>query len=534
MPGSFSRSDPVTVNTPSDSLIRRRILLGTASNYAGQLVAFGTLFFLTPFLLHRLGAEAYGLWVLIGSLVAYGSLLDLGLWGAIIKYVAEFRARGENEQARALVATALCLYTVLGLAVMLLAALAALAIPGLFNIPGDQQGLAAQLVLWMGIGAGLALPGTMPLAVLRGLQRYDLVSLVEISATLFTAAATVVLLLLGGGVIGVVRANIGGVLLMLASSAWWVQRAAPELRLGWRGANRQWVRTVVGYSWPLFVKDVAGRLQTKTDEITIGAFLPVAAIAPYNIARRLSEATHILTKQFMKVLLPLASELHAGNDRARLRVLYTSGTRLTLAIALAIGGTLILLVRPVLRLWVGTAYEHAAPIVLLLTAASFLATAQWPAGAVLQGMARHRLLAATALGAGLLNLALSLALVRPFGLIGVALGTLIPTALEFSIVVPYAMRVIGVSGPAMLREIFLPALGPALLMMLALYALQQFAPPDSLGSLMLVSGLGLAVFGLAYFLLGASRAERQTYQGIALNVFHSARAHLRRHGVASE
>ncbi len=513
-------------DSTTNSTIRRRVLLGAASNYVGQLVAFGALFLLTPFVLQQLGAPAYGLWVLIGSVVAYGSLLDLGLWGAIIKYVAEYRARGENAQAHSLIATALRLYLLLGLAVSALAVIAAAVIPQWFNLPGDQQRLAAQLLLLMGFGAGASLPGTMPLAILRGLQRYDLVNLVEVAATLFTAATTVAFLLLGGGVLGVAVANLGGLCLMLALSAWLVRRIAPELGLSWRGANWRWAPKVISYSWPLLVKDVASRLQTKTDEITIGAFLPVAAIAPYNLARRLSETTYIFTKQFMKVLLPLASELHAGNDLVRLRLLFTAGTRLTLALAVAIGGTLIILARPILTLWVGPAYTGAASLVILLTLASLLATAQWPASAVLQGMTRHRLLAATALGSGLLNLALSIALVRPYGLSGVALGTLIPNVIEFSLVMPYTMRVVGVSRAMALREIFLPALGPAIPLLLVLYLLQPIAEAPSLWLTLVIAGAGLAVYGIAYFILGASQAERQTYFGFAYNVFHSAGAYL--------
>lgn len=511
-------------------MIRQRVLIGTLSNYIGQFVAYGTLFFLTPFILHRLGPTEYGLWVLIGSLAAYGSLLDLGLWGAVIKYIAEYRARGENEKAQSLIATALRLYTLMGFVIILLAAISASILPQWFNIPDSQRHLAAHLILLMGLGVGFSLPGTMPLAILRGLQRYDYVNLVEVTATLFTAAATVAGLLLGGGVIGVVFANVCGILVMLALSAYLIHRIAPELRLSWRGANWQLTRTVISYSWPLFVKNAGERLKTRTDEITIGAFLPIAAIATYNIARQLGQTSHGLTKQFTKVLLPLASELHAGNDRARLRLLFTVSTRLTLALSVAVGGTLILLAKPILTLWVGPAYASASTLVALLTLANVLAISQWPAGAILQGTSQHRLLAATTLGSGLLNLVLSIMFVRPYGLTGVALGTLIPNIIEFSIVVPFVMRVVGVNTATALREIFLPTLRPAILMLFVYYSLQQILRLSSLLPAMIASIAGLAVYGLTYFVIGAGRLERQTYCGIAFNIFRSARAYLKRPG----
>jgi O-antigen/teichoic acid export membrane protein len=508
--------------------LRKRVLFGTISNYAGQLVNFATLFFLTPFILHRLGVTAYGLWVLIGSVVAYGSLLDLGIWGAVIKYIAEFRAQGETDRAASLVATALRLYTLLGLVVVALSAVLAPVIPRIFNVEAGQRSTAAWLVVLMGLGVGISLPGLTPMSILRGLQRYDVVNLIFISTTLFSALASVAALLLGGGVIGVVLANISGTLVTLVLGSWSVRRIAPEIRFGWGGADRRLIRLVFSYSWPLFVRDVAGRLQTKTDEITIGVFLPVQFIAPYNLARRLSEVTHLLTRQFMRVLLPLASELHAENDRARLRLLYTAGTRLTLAISIVICCILILLARPILTLWVGEAYAGAGSLVAILALASFIATSQWPAGAVLQGMARHRVLAVTSLCSGVANLILSVALVRPFGLTGVALGTLIPNLIEFAILLPFAMKVIGVRPGEALKEIFLPALIPALLMVTVLYAMQRAVAPSSILSVGLISGTGTLAYIAGYLSLGANAVERQTFRGAAFGIFRFARTALKR------
>src|SRR5207249_3732384 len=116
-----------------------------------------------------------------------------------------------------------------------------------------------------------------------------------------------------------------------------------------------------------------------------------------------SEVPHMLTDQFMKVLLPLASQLHAENDSARLRALFLTSTRLTLVLFLPIGGGIAVLARPILAAWVGPAFGEYAHLVAILTLASLIDTSRWPAGAILQGMARHRLLAVASIGAGLAN-----------------------------------------------------------------------------------------------------------------------------------
>jgi len=110
-------------------VIARRVAIGGATNSLGKAIALGTWFVLTPFILGRLGPVSYGVWVLVGSIGAYGYLLDLGVAGAVVKYVAEFRARGDWAQAHAVVAAAWRVYAVLGVVASLLGVVVAVVVP---------------------------------------------------------------------------------------------------------------------------------------------------------------------------------------------------------------------------------------------------------------------------------------------------------------------------------------------------------------------------------------------------------------------
>jgi O-antigen/teichoic acid export membrane protein len=520
----------VATDTTKDRLIHRRVVRGTASNAIGQALTLGTWFLLTPFILSRLGPTSYGLWALVGSVVAYGSLLDLGIAGALIKYVAEYNARGETSQARGLIATSLWLYTALGLAAIAISALIAPIFPLLFNLPPEQQRTTIALVLAMGIMVGISIPCATTSAVLRGLQRFDLVSSLNTAGVLLSALSTVLVLLMGGGVVAMVAVNIPITLVMQLPGIWLIRRVAPELRFGWRGANRHQVRSIISFSSALFLMQISSRVQSKTDEIVIGAFLPVSAITPYAIARKLSEAPQLLTEQFLKVLQPLAAELNAENDQSRLRGLYIVGTRLALAISIPIGGALLILVEPILRLWIGPEYAAYGHLVVILTLTGLINISQWPAGSVLYGMSRQWPLALMSSFTALANLTLSLALVRGTGLTGVALGTLIPTLVVcLGGVMPYTMRIVGISPRQALREILLPPLLPAVPAALFLYALARVFEPSTLIATALVASAGLAVYLVAY--LGAGpQLERRLCGSLAHSILRFAKARLGRSG----
>jgi O-antigen/teichoic acid export membrane protein len=468
------------------------------------------------------------MWVLVGSLVSYGSLLDFGIASAITKYVAEFRARGDYEESHRLVATALWLYTASGLVAIILGAIFAPISPYLFNVPPEQTTIFSWLVFLSGVGLGISLPCATTIAVLRGLQRFDLINVIGICGMLLYGVATVIVLLLGGGLLGMAVVSILVNLFMQIPAVWLIRRNAPLLHFGWCGARRSYLHTVASFSSALFVINIAGQLQTKTDEIVIGIALPVSNVTPYSIAHRLSELPQMLTDQFMKLIMPLASQLHSENDQGRLRQLYIISTRLTLASFLPLGLGVIILAKPFLTAWVGVAYAPYSGLVVLLIIASLMDTLMWPASAILQGIFRHRLLALSALASGLANLALSIVLVRPLGLAGVALGTLIPTTIEsLFFVIPYTLRIVGIDLRTSLKKMFLPALVPAVLMVFVLTGLRELLRPTSIISILAIGGAGFVVYSLAYLSMSASSQERRMFLDLARKELRSGRQRLR-------
>ena len=149
---------------------------------------------------------------------------------------------------------------------------------------------------------------------------------------------------------------------------------------------------------------------------------------------------------------------------------------------------------------------------VILTLASLIDTSQWPASSILSGMARHRPLAAISIGSALANLAISIALVQRLGIVGVALGTLIPTAIESAfLMLPYTLRQLGVGAREALAEIALPALVPLGPTLLVLLVWRQAAMPASAIALALIGGTAVAAYAIGYLAVGARAFERQAY-----------------------
>jgi O-antigen/teichoic acid export membrane protein len=516
-------------NVAKGTIIGERVLRSTISNSAGKFITLLSFFLLTPFVLHRLGASQYGLWALVGSALAYGALLDFGILRAVIKYVAEFTTQGRSEDAKHLLASALSLYSMIGIAVILLSLVFAPLFPRVFNVPPDERSTAAWLVVLLGIGLGIELPCMITTAVLRGLQRYDIVSMLSVIATILYVAGVVIALSLGGGLLDMAAISIGVALVMQPPAIWFIKRIAPELHVGWRGAERSWMRKVASFGSWLFLLDLGTLVRTKTDVMVIGSIFPIKVVTPYALARKMGESGQIMTDQFMKVILPLASELHAGNDLLRLRSLYTVGTRLTLGIFLPVAFVLIALARQILTVWVGPEYGNYSSLVAILVFAYLIDVLVWPAANVLQGIAQHRLLARVSFYGAILNIPLTIFLTYKFGVIGAAFAALASTAgVALGFVLPYSMRTIGISAKAIFREILVPALLPLIPMAIALHLMKQLTLSGSMISIMMTAGISGLTYVIAYLSLSASELERRTCWGFALSALRFAEARLKR------
>src|SRR3954464_6608027 len=78
-----------------------------------------------PFLLSALGSELYGLWIVIGSIVGTYYLLDLGFNQAVTRYVSKYIHQNNAEAANRTINTALLIYSLLGIVVLLASIIAA-------------------------------------------------------------------------------------------------------------------------------------------------------------------------------------------------------------------------------------------------------------------------------------------------------------------------------------------------------------------------------------------------------------------------
>ena len=129
---------------------KRQILKNVGSSWSALAVNVLVGIFLSPFILHRLGDVAFGIWVLIFSVTGYYGLFDLGIRSSIIRYVSKYTATGESGKLACFVNTSLFTYTVIGVVSMVLTTVLSSYVGGLFRIPPEMHRQAHILLLLVG------------------------------------------------------------------------------------------------------------------------------------------------------------------------------------------------------------------------------------------------------------------------------------------------------------------------------------------------------------------------------------------------
>jgi O-antigen/teichoic acid export membrane protein len=405
---------------------KRQIIKNVSSSWfsLGINVVVGVL--LTPFILHRLGDTANGLWVLIFSVTGYYGLFDLGIRSSIVRYVSKFTATGDREELAKLVNTSLFTYSCIGVASMLVTLVVASQVDRIFNVPTEFMGTARWLLLMVGAAVALGFPAGIFGGFLEGLQKFYILNWTNVASTLLRAALIVLALNHGYGLLTVVLITVSLPLLASIIRGFIALHLCP-VPFGRKYVDRATFRQIANYSGVTFMIMVAGRLKFKTDEIVIGTFLSAAAVTYFSIGGRIVDYAGQVVTALSQIFVPMSSQSDARGDMTRLRKIFLVGNRVCGFTIFPICVVLLILGRSVIEVWVGKKYVATSyPVLVIMILCSSLWFAQGASGRILFGMSKHGTWAVVTLVEGISNLVLSIILVRPYGIIGDCLGTAIP------------------------------------------------------------------------------------------------------------
>ena len=474
-----------------------------------------------PFNLRHLGTADYGLWVLLGSITVHFSVLDLGYGGALVKFMAQYRAHRNAQALNEIASTLFFVFAAVGLVAYAVAAGLAFNLDHVFRISAAQAATGRWILLIIAVHISMNFPFSVYGGVIAGFQRYDQNNFVAIATSIAIAAVNAAVLMAGYGLIALVAATTAVRIVAYMIYRQNAYRVFPDLRISLSLCRRSRLREVTGFSVYSSLIDWANKLNYQLDELVIGAFIGSGAVAVWAPAERIISGTQRLTNQLNGVLFPAIVDSDASNQRERLQQILLQGTRLSLVMVLPITAALVLLADPLIHAWLrdkaGT-MTATAPIVQILAIAVAIRVGNATGTTVLKGAGQHRMLAFVNLATGVVNLVLSILLIKPFGLLGVAYGTLIPiAATSMFVLYPAACRRVGLSVWFAVAHSVLPAVWPATVVGMLLLMTRHISSGTLLAVVLQAAAASVLYLAL-FFAVAIGRHDRALYTSKALEL----------------
>jgi O-antigen/teichoic acid export membrane protein len=458
--------------------IARNVIWNWIATATSMLVAF----FLSPFIVHRLGNTAYGIWILILSTINYLNLADLGMRVSVLRFVSKGFAQQDHESSTRMFSAALCIRIWISTGIVIVSIILSIWFPYFFTIPPEMQRDSQLAVLIVGLTTAMSMLIGVFGGVVSALNRYDVQSWIALTQALVRAAGIVILLNRGHGILAVATWELVAALASNALLVFSSHKLYPQLRIRLSRPERQTISQLWSYSFYAFVASLAIQLIYFTDNVVVGAMVSTTAVAYYSIASSLCRYTEQMVKALTGTLMPVASMLDAEGRTSGIRKLLTQGTQATLALALPVCITLWVRGRTFIGLWMGAEYAQGSTLLLQILIVPVLwSMASAVAWSIALGTEKHKPAAFIAAAEGVANLLFSVILAHWYGSLGVALGTLIPSFVIHMIIWPvYISRLTDVQPSELIGRVWLPIVLCGVPYGVLTYAVDRYLHPHNL------------------------------------------------------
>jgi len=440
------------------SALRRLVpsIRNVVAGYAGTVAEALVFLLLTPFLVRKLGIDAYGLWAVGVALAEWVQFLDPGLREALMKYVSAHQARAEALLVRRTADTALYLYmavAAVGLSGLLVATF--LVLPSVVEDPVRLDELR-WLVLLLGLSSTISLPAGTAAAMLEGLGRFDLLNLIRGVHAGLRLFLTVAAVQLGLGLPGVAAAELIG-RIVLHVMRWRAVVSIDRAIVPRPVLHRELVRRLLDFGVWSWMRQAAELLVMRSYEPILSYFVGLDITGQFFAGRRLATVSAEAIVPLSSVLFPLSSELDAQGRARALRQTLLQTTKVAFLVALPVCLLLALGADAIQINWLGNRAPGAVPVLEAFSLVFLVVAVALPAESMLLGLGYARLLAWTNLLLGTLTLGVGVALIPVLGSVGLAYGALLGAlVVHLGIHLPVAAKRCGVPLPQLIRRGMLP------------------------------------------------------------------------------
>jgi O-antigen/teichoic acid export membrane protein len=324
-----------------------------------------------PYLIDGMGKERFAVLTMAWIAVGYFSLFDMGIGRATTKFVAEYYARGLQNKLLGLIRASMFLLFSLGILTgAILAAITPWLVGDLLNIPGWLQNESAASFYLLAISLPIALLIAGARGVLESQQRFGVINVIRIPASIATFLLPLAILPFSNTLIPIIGALVLSRLIALILYLFFCFRGIIPLG-GSSKMQKGYFGQLLSFGGWLTVCNIVGPLLGSMDRFFIGSLMTLSAVVYYATPFDVVTKLFIIPVGIMGVIFPAFSAFSAGQEE-RLDSLHRRTVNYIIVTVAPITACVIIFAYPLIDIWLGSDFADQSTTVLQLLAAGVL------------------------------------------------------------------------------------------------------------------------------------------------------------------
>ncbi|MEB3288249.1 MAG: MATE family efflux transporter [Vampirovibrionales bacterium] len=418
-----------------------------------------------PIIIYYLGVEQYGFYLFLLSFIEMLIMVDMGLNVGLVNRLSVYSGEENRDKAKEQLSVGFWLYLGLSLLMYFAGSFVLPHMTSWFKLSEPLLAMADQGYLIVLVIGAFSLFGNYYQSLVLARHHYHWVQIADLVYLIGSNVLALILLASGHGLIDILLSRLVLIVIRtiaLAVCTYKLEAMAlfPPFKI--RLAAMRELFSISVFSLLLSLSAI---FAMRIDNMVIAAHLTMVEVAVFGIVFRLYNMVSEVVDKLTVGFLPLMSTYFSQGDTAKTRLIFIRGTAFLNYVSTALLIWVTVYYEPIFKYFSHNEIEIEPTYQLMWVVAVIV----WsrcivrPADNYLFIFNHRWLVIGGSLIATAANVGLSLLLVKPLGIAGVALGTLIPSVIEQQFfLVLQSCRKLNVSIPSFLKQTYVDVL-PALL-----------------------------------------------------------------------
>lgn len=420
--------------------MRNQRILGIVLSYI--FIVLNTIISLiyVPLLIHFLGQNEYGLYQMMGSFIAYFSVMDFGLSNTIVRFYSKYKTEKKFDRMENVLYWSRIIYIFLSLVMLLIGAIIYPLLDTVYNSSLTSQELMETKVIFVVllINIIITLMTNVDNAVITAEQKFVFLKLLQIIQALIQPLLIVSLLFSWPYALTVVLVQTSLNLIFSLIRVYFNKKVL-KTKIVNHGYNKKFIKKLITFSAAIFIVAITDQLFWKTNQLILGAIVGTTAVAIYSVASQIYMNYVTLSSVIQGVFLPKVTAMVVNNDDVN--SLFIRIGRIQYILLACVLGGFIVYGKEFISLWVGEGYQESYYITLIIISAMTIDLIQSIGGTIMQAKNIYLVRAKVLITMAIFNVILAIFLGNLYGPIGCAIATSICMIIGNGFVMNYIYKV---------------------------------------------------------------------------------------------